>query len=300
MRKIYKNRWLCYLLMLILLFCTGCGNQKSPDLSADVAVKDEQIIEDMETENEMIPEQEPEATLEEENGVEETEDAVVEEVPAIQETEETPEKEESDTDGVIFEKTETPNQGEVAPRLDFPIEIEGGKLTIESVFQYSGLNLDAEDAICEDIGAVQLKNTSSEYLESADVVVTLSGGTQLKFCIEDLPAGKSIIAFEVQNQVYDVSKSVENMTANAQWGNRKSLLDDKVTVITDGLQLTVKNSSGSTLKDLKVVYHCELDGVFFGGRSYEGIIEDLGAGKSAMLDASECYLGEAVVVCVSE
>lgn len=309
MRKNYKNRLVGLVLLTFLFVCVGCGNQKTTEQQADSLITTEQTKDKVQQEDQMIPEELPEEALGEQEGEatfsenlfpeDETEnETMLEEQNSQNQT--SAKNEDDEGSGVIFEKSEGAHMDISAPRLDFPVEIEDGKLMIESVFQYSGLNLDAKDTNCENIGAVQLKNISTQYLDSADVVVTLSDGTELNFFIEDIPVGKSVIAFEIENDVYDVSQSVEQMTAEIAWGTNISMLEDKVSVSADEMELIVKNLSGSTLENLKVAYHCELDGMFFGGKSYKGSIAELKSGESAAINASECYLGEAVVVRVGE
>lgn len=203
-------------------------------------------------------------------------------------------------EGVVVPKEERPaaNQEDLqpAPRPEFPISIEDGKISIESVFQYSGINLDCEDEFCENIGAVQVKNTSTDYLESADITVNLSDGSTMNFHVADLPVGDSIIAFEVKNSFYDVTKSVGEISADVVWNDDASLQQENLSFAVNGTNITVKNISGKTLQDLTVKYHCDLEGIYFGGKSYERRIEVLDAGESITLDASECYLGVAAVV----
>ena len=185
---------------------------------------------------------------------------------------------------------------EPAPRLDFPIEIEDGKLKVESVFQYSGLNLDYNDEVCENIGAIQLQNSSEDYLERAEVTVHLSEGELLKFVVEDIPIGKSVIAFESRNMVYDVTQAVTEINAEVIWNSEASLQTDRLELTEDGMSILVKNVSQETLKDLVVKYHCSFENVYFGGISYEQTIEELETGSAVQLDASECYFGEVKVV----
>ena len=87
--------------------------------------------------------------------------------------------------------------------LAFPYLLEEEQIQVDSLFQYSGINPDAENAECEDVAAIQMKNNSEQYLESAEVSVELSDGTAYSFVVQDIPAGKSVIAFESGNTSYD-------------------------------------------------------------------------------------------------
>ena len=180
-----------------------------------------------------------------------------------------------------------------------PYKIDDGKLIVESVFQLSGTNPDCNDEEGENIGSIQLKNSSEEFLEKADIIIKLDDGSQLTFRVEDIPAGKSVLAFDINNQVYDTKNAIEEITADTSY-SEASLLENKVSADTADLQITLENISGDTLENLTVTYHCIFDDAYYGGKSYVKTVESLGAGETTALDASECYLGEAEVVKVQE
>lgn len=189
-----------------------------------------------------------------------------------------------------------PEEVKENPKAVFPMVIEDGKITVESVFQYSGINPDYNEEICEEIGALQLKNTSAEYLESADITVKLLDQTELEFRVEDIPAGASVIAFETKNTIYDDEKTVEEILADAAWQQTDSLLiEEKMSFAIDGISILATNTSDEVLQNVVVKYHCSLDGIYFGGKSYEAALESVGPQESVTLDAAECYLGEAAV-----
>ena len=52
----------------------------------------------------------------------------------------------------------------------------------------------------DNIAAIQMTNCSDTYLASAKITVTVGDGTKLTYQVEALPAGKTVTAFEVQNQ----------------------------------------------------------------------------------------------------
>lgn len=179
---------------------------------------------------------------------------------------------------------------------DFPMTIEDGKLTMESIFEYSGINFDCDEAICEEIGALHLKNTSDEYLQSADIKVLLPDGLELCFLIEDVPAGESVLAFDTKNQTYDENQLVEKVTTEVVWKEKDSETEDCLEVSVNGTQISVQNVSEEKLRDITLKYHCSLDGIYLGGKSYEKTLDSLEAQECVTIDAVECYLGETVVV----
>ena len=103
--------------------------------------------------------------------------------------------------------------------LAFPYLLEEEQIQVDSLFQYSGINPDAENAECEDVAAIQMKNNSEQYLESAEVSVELSDGTAYSFVVQDIPAGKSVIAFESGNTSYDGKTGVAFIEAKTSYSS---------------------------------------------------------------------------------
>lgn len=223
----------------------------------------------------------PEAT------VTETPEATATESPKATATE-TPEA--SDTED-SEEESETEDTG-----LTFPYTVAEEKLTIDSIFQFSGPNPDCKDEVGQDISSIQLTNQSGKYLETADITVNLADGTEYIFHIEEIPDGKSVLAFDTTNQSYDGSAGVADIEVKAEYSEDASLKDEVLSVSGDEDGLHVKNISGENLKNIAVKYHCNMDDMYYGGRCYEGTVESLAAGESTVLDTSECYMGEAAVV----
>lgn len=180
--------------------------------------------------------------------------------------------------------------------LTFPYTISEKKLKIDSLFQFTGPNPDCKDEEGEDISSIQLTNKSQKYLESADITVNLADGTEYHFHIEDLPAGKIILAFDTQNQSYDGKSGVADIDADVIYAESASLKEEAIatSVEEDGLHLS--NISGESLSNITVKYHCDMDDMYYGGLCYAGTVESLAPGETTVLDTSECYMGEAAVV----
>lgn len=199
-----------------------------------------------------------------------------------------------ENDNINIDQTEKQDE-----ELVFPYRLDDGKLEVESVFRYSGINPDCEDEEGEDIGAVQIKNCSEEYLESAEFAITTRDGTKLIFTITDLPAGSIVMAFEVENKEFSAGQTVEKIEANTSYSSDASMHKETVEIFGDDSEIGLKNVSAETIQNMTLTYRCILDGVYFGGKSYQKNVEALGAGESITLDASECYLGEASVIKIS-
>lgn len=180
--------------------------------------------------------------------------------------------------------------------VSFPYKLDEDKLEIASVFQYSGTNPDCDDEDCEAVGSIQLLNASEDYLESADIIAKLADGSELTFRVEGIPSGKSVLAFEIKNQTYDKENKVIDITAETNYSSEVSLKEEELSFSIDSAGITVSNISQENLANITIKYHCNIDDMYFGGKCYESLVEYLEAGENVMLDASECYLGEAAVV----
>ena len=99
-------------------------------------------------------------------------------------------------------KFETVKQKEMeTTELEFPYIIDEGKLEVNSLFQFQGINPDSGNQEGTDIAAVVVKNISDLYLTSANICMEMSDGTKLEFLITELPAGKQIMAFSTENKI---------------------------------------------------------------------------------------------------
>lgn len=179
--------------------------------------------------------------------------------------------------------------------ITFPYTLEDGELEIEALFQYSGMNPDCNDEEGENVGAIQLKNCSEQYLKNTKITMEMEDGTTLQFLIEDLPADSTVLAFEVSNTPYDDTKAVWEINSESAY-QEASLQEEDITVTEEGSSLVVKNKTDTTIPHLTVVYRCVMDDMYFGGKSYSKEISSLEGGKTTEVDTSECYFGEAAVV----
>ena len=192
------------------------------------------------------------------------------------------------------EDTEETDEG-----LAFPYLLEEEQIQVDSLFQYSGINPDAENAECEDVAAIQMKNNSEQYLESAEVSVELTDGTAYSFVVQDIPAGKSVIAFESGNTSYDGKTGVAFIEAKTTYSSEAGVKEDEVKVTSDDNGVQISNISGDAIGTMKVKYHCVMDDMYFGGISSETEVDGLAAGESTAVDTSESILGDADVVSIT-
>lgn len=184
--------------------------------------------------------------------------------------------------------------------VTFPCALEDNKLSVVSLFPYSGINPDNGDEIGEDIASLEVTNRSGQYLASAQLTARLSDGTELSFQIQDLPAGEKVWVFEKDSSAFAGGAECEALRAETEFLQDEPLLPDQVMVETEGTAVTLTNLQDEPLTGLRVWCRCLFDGVYFGGTAYAYPVEEIPAGESVTLQAEECYLGEAAVVRVSQ
>lgn len=201
-------------------------------------------------------------------------------------------KAESENENAETGKGNTDEEKSIA----FPYELDDGKLIIDTLFQYSGLNPDCSDEEDENIGAIQLINDSEQYVESSEIMVLLGDGTMLDFIVEDIPSGSTVMAFDVNNTAFEEQQEVLEISADVSYAEGNVLYEDKMTVSVEENGIYLSNQSENSIQNITVRYHCDMDEVYFGGKSYKKQVNLLGVGESTMLSAEECYFGKATVV----
>lgn len=205
--------------------------------------------------------------------------------------EETQAKEENTEDTDTSEETDT--------GLEFPYLLDDEQLQIDSFFQYSGVNPDAQNEDGEDIASVQMKNNSSKYLEEAEISVELNDGTTYSFKVQDIPAGKSVMAFDTANAAYDGKTGVAFIDAKTTYSTDAGVDEKAVKITSDDSDVQLENISGEALGNMKIKYHCLLDDMYFGGISSETELAGIDAGEKTAVDTSESILGDAEVVSIT-
>lgn len=182
--------------------------------------------------------------------------------------------------------------------IELPYLTDKKRLEIESLLTYSGENPDGSGEECEDLGMLQIKNCSDQYLEQAELTVELTDGGKLSFAAQDIPAGQTVLALETDDQSYDGQTEIKAIRATASYAADRSLRGDVLAITVDDAGIHLTNTGDSVLTNLTVVYHCYLNEMYFGGSSYQGTVESLAPGAETILETPECYLGEAAVVTV--
>lgn len=187
--------------------------------------------------------------------------------------------------------------GVASSAVMLPLSLENGKLEIESLFQFDGINPDCDNQQGDNIASVLLKNTSELFLTEATVEVELSDGTKANFNVTNLPAGKSVMTFAVDNAPMSDAVFCVGVSSTAAWDS--PIEPDSIAVTVDGVTITLTNHTDKNIPEVIVYCRAPLGEEYFGGITYEYKINDLPANGTATIEAIECIMGLAEVVRVA-
>lgn len=217
-----------------------------------------------------------------------------------------PEKKSADSskeDGESADSVENTMQATEIDKTEsaFPYQLDEGKLEIESLFPFSGINPDCGNEECENAAAIQLTNQSGKYLSEAQITMTFDDKSELTFEVQDVPDGGVIYAFDTQNRAYSDSedRKVTDVTAETTYADSSSLLGETISADVSDTTITLTNHSQESFDNLTVTYHCVMENTLFGGISYKVTADALGAGETAEVQAEEAWLGAAKVTKVT-
>lgn len=183
--------------------------------------------------------------------------------------------------------------------LVFPYELADGKLKATSLFQYSGLNPDCNNEEGEDIAALEIENQSDEFCGSVEIQAVMQDGTELSFKAESIPAGKKVWIFEENNQSITQVDNCKSIEGEAEF-SKISLMEEQVSFSVDETAVTISNLTDTEITDLAVDCHCLFEDSYFGGLTYRYPVGTLPAGGTVTVEADDCYMGTAEVVCISK
>lgn len=180
--------------------------------------------------------------------------------------------------------------------VSFPLLLEDGKLEIEQIFQFDGLNPDCGYQEGKNIAAITVTNRSDTYLASADVSMISADGEVLHFAVTDLPVGKSVMAFSLENASSEPDTAYGDVICKATFDADASMNDDKFSVSADGTTIILQNKTSTEIQDIAVYCRSTLGDQYFGGITHTYTVNNLPAYGTAELDAVDCILGFAEVV----
>ena len=178
----------------------------------------------------------------------------------------------------------------------FPILLENGKLEIERVFLYDGMNPDCGNIQGSNITALEVRNLSAEQLEKAIITLDSDEGKTTEFTIAELPAKKSVIVFSYENVSSSADTVYGNVRCEALFNADASIHSEKISISTDGTRITLRNNTDTQMNDIVVYCRSVLDDRYFGGIAYSYTIKSLSAHETTELDVVDCILGFAEAV----
>lgn len=198
----------------------------------------------------------------------------------------------------IAMNSKTPTQQESGgdKSITFPYALEDGKLEITSMFQSDIPNPDDDYQEGKNIASIELVNKSEEYLESADISITLEDGTKLNFQIQDIPAGETVWAFEKESIEIAAESVCTSVKCEAQFASDNGEWTEQFQVSSQGGMVTITNLTNEKQEEIKATFHCLMEDTYFGGTSYKYSIDVLLPEESTNVEVTECYLGEAEAV----
>ena len=217
----------------------------------------------------------------------------------VQESETTPSAE-TDEQGITAATEDTAPEADATERVSsavsFPVMVSDGKLEIESVFQFDGLNPDCANQEGYNIAAITVKNLSETYLAHADISITTSTGDVLQFVVTDVPAGKMTMAFAIDNASVESDTAYSDVVCEAAFDADASMNEDKITVAVEGIQVVLANNTDEQIDEIVVYCRSTLGDQYFGGITYMYTVNNLPANGTAEVMALDCILGLADVV----
>lgn len=178
--------------------------------------------------------------------------------------------------------------------LVFPYALENGKLEIEDLFPYSGINPDGEYQDVTNVVAIVLKNTSDQYLDEAVITATLQNGEECVLHVTDVPAGKKVMTFASGNEVLSPDGFFIDIACNASFSVEETW--DHLSVSVVDTTVTLQNNSDVDLTNIGVYCHDVFDESYFSGITYKHMITELPANQSTSIDITESLLGVIEVV----
>ena len=142
-----------------------------------------------------------------------------------------------------------------------------------------------------------IRNISGSYLKSAKIWAVLDDGTEILFSVSDLPAGKGALALCVDNTVLKDDRECTAFRSDSVFEEYQTI--EGLSVSVDGTAITLTNETGGEMTGIEIFCHGVFGDLYYGGVTYIYTIENLPAGESASVTASDCMIGVVEVVRVA-
>ena len=186
-------------------------------------------------------------------------------------------------------------QAETLPPMEFPVQLEGGRLEVTGLFLFTGMNPDRGWVPGENLPVLIVKNCSGEFLTQGELTLTSVRGETFSFRLEQVPDGQTVWAFAVEGGSLASEADGATVSGSADFEPRPEL-PEGLECKAERTTLTLQNNGKSALTGLRVLCHCLFEDAFFGGVAYEYPVEEIVPGDAVTVEAADCYLGEASVV----
>lgn len=198
------------------------------------------------------------------------------------------------TDAAAAEITEA-----LVPGVEYPVELEDGRLVLEDLFQFEGMNPDCGMETGGSIASVTVHNASEAFLTEARLLLELADGKVMEFMVTDLPAGKKAMAFALDNTQLTERSVCVAVSSSAKWEDQAGTMPQGISVFADGTTLTVTNNTAQEIPALTVSCRDPFDETYFGGKAQKYIISNIPANGTATVEAQDSILGLPEVVRVA-
>lgn len=185
------------------------------------------------------------------------------------------------------------NSSEPDKEIAFPYLFDENRLEVTNIITFDGPNTDNDNQMGENIAAIQLTNKSNEHLKNISIQLEMQDDQVYSFVIEELPAGKQVLALETDNKTYDGQTKCKDVSFETSFTQDKT---DQVSVRVEDSVLSIENTTDTVLKDVTVYYHCLADSFYFGGKVFKVTFPELLPNQVETYVDSLCWMGEAEVV----
>lgn len=182
--------------------------------------------------------------------------------------------------------------------ITFPYESNG--LKIESVFEFTGMNVDNKETDGEDIASLQIQNTTKKYLKEATIKLTSEDDKVFEFKVQDIPSKKSVLVFDKKNNSSLNIEKYKDIEIETDYKNKTDLHQKDLKIdIDDDSRMEIINLTDDPLNDIVITYKCLMDDSYFGGISYTHKIKKLEAKQTVEYIDNYCLMGKAEITSVT-
>lgn len=186
-------------------------------------------------------------------------------------------------------------------KLQFPLEITGYNMEIETMGAYTGVFVeDGTNETVSEIAMLQVKNTGNSVIEYAELQIVFFSQI-LNFEISALPAGESAILLEQQRKTLP-EESLEKCIATVVHREQMEMSEKQVMVTdAENNRLRIKNLTDEVISTVRVFYkyYVEDKDIFLGGIAFSVKLSQLEAGGELVIQPAHYQSDFCRIVMVS-